>query len=111
MWRVIKILIYVSHCYCGDPANLERAKQITHDLQVNDPTNCYICPLLAFSHLKYGEMSYDEEMALCLDLLSVSDVLVIASDISGSRGVQEELDFAKMVDMDVIDLADKYREI
>ena len=48
-------------------------------------------------------------MALCLDLLSVSDVLVIASEIS--RGVQEELDFARMVDMEVIDLADKYREV
>ena len=102
-------IFYVAHRFGGDRENLERAKKITHDLQLDDPTNCYICPLLAFSHLKYGEMSYDEEMALCLDLLSVSDALVIASDIS--RGVQEELDFAKMVDMEVIDLADKYREI
>ena len=102
-------IYYVAHRFGGDRENLERAKKITHELQLEDPTNCYICPLLAFSHLKYGEMSYEEEMALCLDLLSVSDALVIASDIS--RGVQEELDFAKMVDMVVIDLADKYREI
>ena len=102
-------IFYVAHRFGGDRENLERAKKITHDLQLEDPTNCYVCPLLTFSHLKYGEMSYDEEMALCLDLLSVSDVLVIASDIS--RGVQEELDFAKMVDMEVIDLADKYREV
>ena len=102
-------MIYVSHKFGGDPANMERAKKITHDLQVDDPENCYICPLTAFSHLEYNEMGYDEEMALCIDLLSVSDVLIVASDIS--KGVQEEIDFAKMVGMEVIDLAEKYREI
>ena len=102
-------VIYVSHKFGGDSANMERAKQITHDLQVNDPENCYICPLTAFSHLGYNEMGYDEEMALCIDLLSVSDVLIIASDIS--KGVQKEVEFAKMVGMEVIDLAGKYREI
>lgn len=103
------MLLYISHKYGGDPANMERAKKITHDLQVNDPENCYICPLLAFSHLRYNEMGYDDEMALCIDLLSVSDVLIVASDVSD--GVQKEIDFAKMVGMDVIDLAEKYREI
>ena len=102
-------MIYVSHKFAGDPANMERAKKITHDLQVNDPENCYICPLLAFSHLGYNEMGYDEEMELCIDLLSVADVLIVASDVS--KGVQKEIDFAKMVGMEVIDLAEKYREI
>ena len=102
-------IIYVSHKFGGDPANIERAKQITHDLQIDDLKNCYICPLTAFSHLGYNEMGYDEEMALCIDLLSVSDALIIASDISD--GVQKEVDFARMVGMEVIDLAEKYREI
>lgn len=100
-------ICYVSHRYGGDPANTERAKKITHDLQVNDPENCYICPLMAFSHLGYNEMGYDEEMELCIDLLSVADVLIVASDVS--KGVQKEIDFAKMVGMEVIDLADKCR--
>ena len=102
-------MIYVSHKFAGDPANMERAKKITHDLQVDDPENCYICPLTAFSHLEYNEMGYDEEMALCIDLLSVSDVLIVASDIS--NGVQKEIDFARMVGMEVVDLAEKYRKI
>ena len=102
-------ICYVSHCFGGNSANLERAKQITHDLQVNDPENCYICPLMAFSHLRYNEMGRDEEMALCIDLLSVSDVLIVASGIS--KGVQKEIDFARLVGMEVIDLADKYREL
>ena len=102
-------LYYVAHRFDGNPANLERAKEITHDLQVDDPENCYICPLMAFSYLEYNEMGYDEEMALCIDLLSVSDVLIVASDVSD--GVKEEIDFARMVGMEVIDLAEKYREI
>ena len=103
------MILYISHKYGGDPSNIERAKKITHDLQVNDPENCYICPLTAFSHLGYNEIGHDEEMALCIDLLSVSDVLLIASEISD--GVQKEIDFARMVGMEVIDLADKYRTL
>ena len=102
-------LYYVAHRFGGDPANIERAKKITHDLQVADLDNCYICPLLTFSHLKYGEIGYDEELELCIDILSVADVLIVASDISD--GVQKEIDFARMVGMEVIDLAEKYREI
>ena len=103
------MMYYISHRYQGKPENMERAKQITHDLQVADPGNCYICPLTAFSHLKYGEIGYDEEIELCLDLLSLCDTLIIASDIS--KGVQKEIDFARMVGMEVVDLAEKYREI
>ena len=106
---MIKIICYVAHRFSGEKSNYDRAKKITHDLQVNDPENCYICPLTAFSHLGYNEMGYDDEMALCIDLLSVSDVLIIASE--PSNGVQKEIDFARMVGMEVIDLAEKYREI
>ena len=102
-------ICYVSHRFVGDTANIERAKKITHDLQVADLENCYICPLLAFSHLDYGEIGYDEELELCLDILSASDVLIVASE--PSKGVQKEIDFARMVGMEVIDLAEKYREI
>ena len=102
-------LYYVSHRFGGDTTNIERAKKITHDLQVADLDNCYICPLLAFSHLDYGEIGYDEELELCIDILSVADVLIVASDVS--QGVQKEIDFARMVGMEVIDLADKYRTL
>jgi hypothetical protein len=98
------MIIYVSHAYGGKIENLDRAKQITHDLQVADLKNTYICPLLTFSHLKYGEIGYDEEMEICLDLLSVCDKLVVASDIS--KGVAKEIDFANLVNMEVEYLED-----
>lgn len=98
------MIIYVSHAFGGKIENLERAKQITHDLQVNDQENTYVCPLLAFSHLKYGEIGYDAEMELCLDLLSIADKLIVASDIS--NGVAKEIDFANLVNMEVEYLED-----
>lgn len=97
---MIDILVYIAHCYQGDKANLERAKKITHDLQVKDLANCYICPLLTFSHLEYGELGYDDEMELCLDILQNCEKLIVASK-EISRGVQKEIDFAKLIGMEV----------
>lgn len=109
------MLVYVSHCYGGNPENVERARRITHDLQVNDLDNCYICPLLAFSHLKYGEIKYENEIALCFDILEMCDKLIVASEIS--QGVKLEIELAKELKnsngepMEVVYLAEKYREI
>lgn len=98
------MLFYVAHKYGGDPKNLERAKRITHDLQVSDLENSYICPLMLFSHLRYGEIGYDAEMELCYDILSICDKLIVASDIS--EGVEHEIDFANLVNMEVEYLED-----
>ena len=97
------MIIYVSHAFGGKPENLERAKKITHDLQVADLENTYICPLLALSHLEYNEVGYDDEMNLCIDLLSIADKMIVASDII-SKGVQMEINFAKLVKMEVLRL-------
>jgi hypothetical protein len=102
------MIIYVAHAYSGDKKNIERAKKITHDLQVKDLANCYICPLLTFSHLEYGEIGYDAEMELCLDILSACDKLIVASEIS--KGVQTEIDFSKLVKMEVVRL-DEFGEL
>ena len=92
----------MSHCYGGDKENIEKAKKITHDLQVKDRANCYICPLLTFSHIEYGEIGYENELELCLDILSSCDRLIVASEIS--KGVRMEIDFAKLVKMEVMRL-------
>ena len=96
------MICYVSHAFNGEKSNLEKAKKITRGLQKRDISNCYICPLMAFSHLEYGEIDYDSEMELCLDLLSVCDRLIVASEIS--KGVRMEIDFAKLVKMEVFRL-------
>ena len=92
----------MAHCFGGKKKNFERAKKITNYLQKQDLASCYICPLMAFSHLEYGETGYDAEMELCLDLLTCADRLIVASEIS--RGVQREIEFAKLVKMEVLRL-------
>ena len=85
------MLIYVGHCFGGKKSNIRKAAKITHDLQLADPENTYICPLLAFSHLKYGELGEENDMRICIDLLSECMEMVVASKIS--KGVQQEIDF------------------
>ena len=48
-------------------------------------------------------------MEICLVLISACDVLIVARE--PSKGVQKEIDFARLVGMEVIDLADKYRAL
>ncbi len=93
------MIVYVSHVFGGKIENIERAKRITHDLQLADKENTYICPLLALSHIAYGEIGYEQELENCIDLLSVCDKLIVASDIS--NGVAKEIDFANLVNMEV----------
>ena len=93
------MMYYISHEFGGKPENLERAKRITHDLQIKDTENCYICPLLAFSYLVYNEIGYEEEMALCEDLLTVCDKLIVASDVS--EGVKREISLAEKCKMEI----------
>ena len=90
-------IYYVAHKFGGNYQNLERAKKITHDLQVKDLDNTYICPILALSHLNYGELGFEEEMNLCIDILTGADKLIVASEIS--KGVSKEIDFANLVGM------------
>jgi hypothetical protein len=94
------MLYYVAHKYGGDPANVEKAKKITHDLQVNDLENCYICPLNMFSHINYNEIGYDEELRLCFDVLTRCDVLLVASSIS--NGVRREIEMAEKHNLKII---------
>ena len=85
------MLKYVAFNYGGKKSNIRKAKKITHDLQMADPENTYICPLLAFSHLKYGELGAVDDMRICIDLLSECMEMVVASKVS--KGVQQEIDF------------------
>lgn len=98
------MMYYVAHAHGGKEENIEKAKKITHDLQVNDLENTYICPLMLFSHLRYGEVGYDAEMELCIDILSNCDKLIVASEVS--KGVSMEIDFANLVGMEVEYLED-----
>lgn len=93
---------YIAHKYQGDKSNIDRVGEIAKKLQLGHPENAYFSPLHAFSFLEYNEMPYEDFMEVCLDFLSACDYLVVASEVS--RGVQMEIDFAKLVKMEVLRL-------
>lgn len=96
------MLYYVAHEFGGKKENVNRAKKITHDLQASDLENCYICPLMIFSHLEYGELGRINEMELCFDVLQNCDSIIIASEISS--GVREEIELAERLGLEVLRL-------
>lgn len=93
------MLIYVAHCFNGKKSNIRKSAKITHDLQIADPENTYVCPLLTFSYLKYNELGYEKEMEMCMDLLSECMSMVVASKIS--KGVQMEIDYCESWNMPI----------
>ena len=92
------MIFYVAYSY-NDETDIEKAKKIVRDLQVNDLENCYICPLLIFSNIGYQEIDYEERMNLHLDLLSFCDRLIVASNVNETT--QREIAFAELVEMEV----------
>ena len=86
-----------------------RSQKIVLQLQYENPTHCFIPAAIAFEHLYNGDFSQDEIFDIEADLLMNCDQMLIVSDISPI--IQREIDFARMVGMEVIDLAEKYRKI
>ena len=93
---------YIAHKYQGDKSNIDRVGKIAKKLQIEHPEHAYFSPLHAFSFLEYNDMAYDDFMEVCYDFLSACDVLIVASEIS--KGVRMEIDFAKLVKMEVMTL-------
>lgn len=89
------MLIYVS-CDWDD---VEAAKKITHELQIDDLENCYICPVLAFQHFGDKDITEKEKMEICLDLLTVCDMLVVGAETG--LWESEEINLARKVGMEV----------
>ena len=86
-----------------------RLSKIVLKLQFENPTDCFIPAAIAFEHLYNGYFSQKEIYDIETDVLSNCDQLLIVSDISPI--MQMQIDFARMVGMEVIDLAEKYRSI
>lgn len=85
------MLIYCSHKYGGKPENAREAEKIIKSLQKTFLEETFVSPIHAFGFM-YNELSYDDGMKLCLDLLDKCDVLLVMSDMS--EGVRREIDYA-----------------
>ena len=86
-----------------------RSQKIVLQLQYANPAHCFIPAAIAFEHLYNGDFSQDDIFDIEADLLMNCDQMLIVSDISPI--MQRQIDYCRMVGMEVIDLAEKYREI
>ena len=86
-----------------------RSQKIVLQLQYENPAHCFIPASVAFEHLYNGDFSQDEIYDIEVDLLMNCDQLLIVSKISPI--IRREIDFARRVGMEVVDLADKYRTL
>ena len=99
--------VFVAHEQTEDSSL--RASKIVLQLQMENPTNCFIPAAIAFEHLYNGDFSQDDIFDIEADLLMNCDQMLIVSDISPI--MRRQIDYCRMVGMEVVDLAEKYRSI
>lgn len=90
------MLYYVAH----SSTDIDHARRTTHDLQIRDLENTYICPLLLLLNFEQGELGQSAIADFKLDILSACDGLIVASEISDE--MKAEMDFAQLVGMGVV---------
>ena len=99
--------LFVAHTQTDE--STIRSQKIVLQLQYANPTHCFIPAAIALEHLYNGDFSQDEIFNIEADLLMNCDQLLIVSDMSPI--MQRQIDYCRMVGMEVIDLAEKYRSI
>ena len=99
--------VFVAHCQTEDSSL--RASKIVLQLQYENPTHCFIPATIAFEHLYNGDFSEEDAYNIELDLLMNCDQMLIVSDISPI--MRRQIDCCRMVGMEVVDIADKYRTL
>ena len=100
IYEVIYMILYVSSEGYGENLNIYKASKITHDLQMKDLSNCYICPVVAFDSVLDDKISKEDKLEIFLDLLSVCDKIILTSE--DSEWTRAERRFAELVKMEVL---------
>lgn len=93
------MVVYVSHKINKNPKTLARAKRITRQLQLKYPSDCFICPVIAFWHLIEKDVDTDFLFDLQRDLMDICDKLIVASDLC--KTIKLTLDYADLIEMEV----------
>ena len=99
--------VFVAHAQTEDSSL--RLSKIVLQLQMENPTHCFIPAAIVFEHLYNGDFSQDDIFDIEADLLMNCDQMLIVSDISPI--MRRQIEYCQRVGMEVVDLAEKYREI
>ena len=99
--------VFVAHEQTEDSSL--RASKIILQLQYQNPAHCFIPASIAFEHLYNGDFSQDDIFDIEADLLMNCDQMLIVSEISPI--MRRQIEYCQRVGMEVVDLAEKYREL
>ena len=99
--------VFVAHAQAEN--SCLRLSKIVLQLQMENPTHCFIPAAISFEHLYNGDFSQDDIFDIEADLLMNCDQMLIVSDISPI--MRRQIEYCQRVGMEVIDLAEKYRSI
>ena len=99
--------VFVAHAQTEDSSL--RLSKIVLQLQMENPTHCFIPAAIAFEHLYNGDFPQDDIFDIEADLLMNCDQMLIVSDVSPI--MRRQIEYCQRVGMEVVDLAEKYRSI
>lgn len=93
-------MFYIAHPFTGDEAkNRFKVKKIKKILQSGYPQYCFVSPIDEFG--EYNLLHYSDVLALCFELLSRSDGIVLCDGWENSKGCVSELAYAKQNEMEI----------
>lgn len=86
--------IYISHIYQAKEENKLEVEEIIRKLVKEHPEHTYISPIHTFCFM-YAELSYEQGINMCLELLKLCDFMYVYGDYKNSRGCTEEIKFCE----------------
>ena len=89
------MMIYISHPYGGEQANMRRIQRIVKRLALNDKANVYVSPVHCFGYM-YDSVDYLHGLGMCIELLSRCDKMLVYGDWRNSVGCKAEIDYCKL---------------
>lgn len=96
------MLIYVAHKFENKMENFNLIQDLLYELNVADVNNTYISPITIFGSM-YTDLTYEEGMLKCFDLLDRADMLLLLGDWETSEGcVREEKHAMVFLDIPIV---------
>ena len=86
--------IYVAHPYNAEERNKKSVESIIKDLVEKDPTTLYISPIHSTGYF-YKNVSYEQGMEYCYELLQYCNELLLCEGWENSRGCNLEKQYAE----------------
>ena len=96
-------LVYLSHPFSGNESdNRTNARFTCSDLKEEHKGWCIINPLDNFWWTSYTKLSYEEILAMCLEILKACDAIYLCSGWENSKGCREEKKLAEEMNMEIL---------